>query len=42
MKHDPDALLTETDFVGTIEFESAWKLGWREPKIVDARQLQHD
>jgi hypothetical protein len=42
MKHDPDALLTETDFVGTIEFEGAWKLGWREPKIVDARQLKHD
>jgi hypothetical protein len=42
LKQNPDAELTEKDFVGTIEFEGPWKLGWREPKIVEAHLLHRN
>lgn len=43
LRQDPDAPLTENDFIGTIEFEGPWKLGWREPKIVDfGHHVKHD
>lgn len=34
LENNPDADLTNEDFVGVIEFAGPWKLGWREPKIV--------
>ena len=40
MRADPDATFAESDFVGSMEFDGDWKLGWREPKIVDSRQMK--
>jgi hypothetical protein len=40
LKNDPNASLTESDVVGTIEFDGPWNVGWREPKIVDAGNIR--
>lgn len=40
MKADPDATFQESDFVGSLQFDGAWNLGWREPKIIDSRQIE--
>lgn len=41
LKNDPDAVLTDMDFVSAIEFKGRWKLGWRDPKIVDAGHIEN-
>lgn len=40
LKHDPNARFTAHDLTATVEFGGAWKLGWKEPKIVESIQIQ--
>ena len=40
LKQDADSQFAKADIVATLEIGGTWDLGWRNPKIVDASDLQ--